>query len=232
MKPFILKSTEPRKSCTCGTMTQTMKVAAAFILALIAIIPQCLSQGTMTFTFNGQPPGTIGSTEGYIESGMTFSTPYGPQAILTVGTGVSGHPDDGTGCLALSSTALLAFSYNTFPGTYFNLVSFDAAGFSVSFPGPVSLEVVGYKGMFGTVTNYFTVDSLLNRRANSLPDFQTFYLGSQFQQVSRVDVLTDLWSLDNVVISGVPEPSTGALLAVGAFLGVGYRRGRRRQPGD
>ena len=77
--------------------------------------------------------------------------------------------------------------------------------------------------MAGTITNYFTVSS---------QTFQTFYLGSSFTNVFQVDVLNASWSLDDIVISGIPEPSTGVLLALGTLLGVGYVRARRMQPGD
>ena len=107
------------------------------------------------------------------------------------------------------------------------MLSFDAAGYNTSLPG-AALEVIGYKSMGVMVTNYLTVDSLADRRANNLSDFQTFYLSSQFQNVYRVDVVTSQWSLDNVVISGVPEPSSCALILLGGMWGLGraWMRGR------
>jgi hypothetical protein len=46
-----------------------------------------------------------------------------------------------------------------------------------------------------------------------------------------VDVLNASWALDNLVIGGVPEPSTGALIALGTACVVGYRRHRHRSGG-
>ena len=209
-------------------MRGVVRAIAPSAITLLGLLAQSYGQGTMTFGFDGQPPGTIGITSGHIEAGMSFWNPSGPQGLATVGPGVSGFAQDGTGYLTAAGGAKLACSFNTFPGTYFNLVSFDAAAFSVNFPGPLSLEVVGYKGMIGTVTNYVPVDSLLSRRANNLPDFQTFYFGSQFQQVFRVDVLTDGWSLDNLVISGVPEPSAGGLIVLAMLCGFGQRWAKTR----
>ena len=180
----------------------------------------------MTFTFNGEPPGYTTPTSGYTESGMNFWTPYGPENLALVGAGVSGTPQDGTAYLQVTAGAKLAFSLTS--GVYFGVVSFDAAGYNTDFPG-ASLEVVGYHPMGATVTNYFTVASFLDRRANSLPDFETFYPDSQFQNVYRVDVLTARWSLDNVVISGVPEPSAGVLILLGTLCGFGWRWGKGKR---
>jgi hypothetical protein len=71
-----------------------------------------------------------------------------------------------------------------------------------------------------TVTSYFTVTSA---------NFQTFQLNSGFQNLYEVEILGDPFSLDNVVISGVPEPSCGALAVLAALcgLGRGWMRGRR-----
>jgi hypothetical protein len=158
---------------------------------------------------------------------MTFWNPYGVENLARIGAGLTGHPDNGTAYLDVAGGARLGFSFNTFPGTYFDLLCFDAAGEYISLPG-ATLVVVGYKGMAGTVTNYFTVASLADRRANSLPDFETFYLDSRFQRVSRVDILTDRWALDNVVIGGVPEPSAAALALLAAACASWFRRLDRR----
>jgi hypothetical protein len=74
--------------------------------------------------------------------------------------------------------------------------------------------------MAGTVTNYFTVSS---------QSFQTFYLDPSFAGVFMVDVLNASWSLDNVVVSGIPEPSAAALALVAGVstLVRGSCRGRR-----
>ena len=204
---------------------KTRMLAPGLVLVWLAV--HCYGQGTMTFTFDGQPPGTIRGYSLYTESGMNFWNPYGPQSVFLVGTGVSGFPDDGTAHLGVPAGGDLAFTLNSV--AYFGLASFDAAGETISSPG-ATLQLVGYTGQGITVTNYFTVDSLAARRASSLPDFQTFHPDSQFQHVYRVDVLTYSWSLDNVVISGVPEPSTGALVVLGTLSALGWARVRRRRP--
>jgi hypothetical protein len=187
----------------------------------------------VTVTFNGTPPGATIPVSGYIESGVTFWNPYNAGNLVLTGAGVSGDPQDGTAYLQVPGGSDLAFTFTS--PTLFNFVSFDAAGANTSFPG-ASLEVIGYYVMSGMVTNYFTVDSFLDRRANNLPDFETLYLSSQFQNVYRVDVFSvssgsfyPPWSLDNVVISGVPEPSCGALVVLATLCGLGraWMRGRR-----
>ena len=198
------------------------------VLALFCLAKHCLGQGTMQVRFEGQPRGTYVTTSSYSESGMMFWNPYGPENLARIGSGLSGAPDNGTAFLDVTGGARLAFTF--FSGAHFNLVSFDAAEETISYPGPITLQIVGYGSMGRTVTNYFTLDTIQDRRASQLPDFQTFYPDSRFANLYQVDIFTDRWSIDNVVISGVPEPSTGALILVGVLCAAGRSRMRNRRP--
>jgi hypothetical protein len=148
--------------------------------------------------------------------------PLTPQRLYLNGGGIPGYPDNGT-CYLENPEGSMQFGFHTFPPTSplvpINLVSFDAAEYD-SF-GPQTLTVVGYLPMAGTVTNYFTVSS---------QTFQTFYLDSSFTGVFKVDILNSSFSLDDVVISGIPEPSAGVLVLLGTLCGLGYARARRRPP--
>jgi hypothetical protein len=159
-------------------------------LVVCCLIGRCQCQGTMMIGFEGAPytgapypqaPGTYITISSYAESEMAFANPYGQENLVLVGSGASSLPDNGTAHLQVSTGAKLSFSLT--PVLPFNLVSFDAAGYGLAFPS-AALQVIGYKvqimGPPVTVTNYFSVDSLSDRRANSLPDFQTFTLDSQF----------------------------------------------------
>ena len=191
-------------------------------LVVLYLVAHCLGQGTTTVTFEGQPRGTVSQGLAfYDESGMRF-TVISPGALFLSGGGIAGYPDDGTGYLEIPDVfvgggGMTLGPNTTFPASApFNLISFDAAVYWDL--GPQTLEVVGYHPMAGTVTEYFAVNS---------QTFQTFNLDSSFADVFRVDFLDARWSLDNIVFSAVPEPSTGALLVVGALCGIGYARVRR-----
>jgi hypothetical protein len=193
----------------------------------VCLIAECQGQGTMTFTFEGQPRGTVSQGMGfYDESGMRFSV-IAPGGIYLSGGGIPGYPDDGTGYLEVPDASPngggggLSFNFN--PNlSLFNLVSFDAAPYDGA--APPTLEVVGYKIQIMeptiTVTNYFTATS---------GNFQTLQLSSSFQNVYEVEILGDPFSLDNVVISGVPEPSCGALAVLAALCGLGRALMRSRR---
>jgi hypothetical protein len=197
---------------------------------------QCHGQGTMQFRFEGQPRGTVAPIGIYIESGMRFWNPYGPNNLTLAGGGVSDRPENGTGYLQVTPGAKLGFGFYTFPGTPFNLLSFDAAEYITGSLGPVSLLVVGYQGMGLTVTNAFTTDGV-NDGTGPLNDFEALHLGPEFVELYHVDVfsqngspLTQGFSVDNVLISGVPEPSTGTLVLLGAACAFGRSRIKRRRP--
>ena len=59
-------------------------------------------------------------------------------------------------------------------------------------------------------------------------DFETFHFGPEFSNLTRVEIPTFGWSLDNLVV--VPEPETWGLILLGAFVAtILSRRGRRRK---
>jgi len=178
----------------------------------------------MTFTFEGAPRGTQEDVGTYYEAGMSFAA-IAPGRVLLCGGGIPDYPDNGTGYLEVpgglpGGIGGLSFGFtNALPSTYFNLQSFDAAEHDGD--GSVTMEVIGNRGMAGYVTNYFSVSS---------QTFQTFHLDSSFDGIFQVEVLNARFSLDNVVISGVPEPSAGALVGLGTLSVVGWSRVRRRRP--
>ena len=159
---------------------------------------------------------------------MRFWNPYGLENLVSAGGGVSGYPENGTTYLQVSSGAKLAFSFTS--GAHFDLVSFNVAGYGIAYPA-ATLQVVGYGNMGLRVTNSFAIDSLASRRASQLPDFQTLSFDSRFTDLYRIDILTDRFSLDNVLLSGVPEPSSGALALLGAACALTLRRAVRRPRG-
>jgi len=199
-------------------------------LALFCLVAPCWGQGTMSFRFEGQPRGTTFTLMEYAQSGMSFRNPYGPQPLVLSGGGMNERPENGTGYLQVTTGAKLVFGFYTFPGTPFSFVSFDAAGYLTNFTSSVALHVIGYKGMNVAVTNDFTVNSILDRRANQLADFETFYLDSRFVDLYRVEILSDRFSIDNVLVSGVPEPSACALVLLGAACAFGRSWIRIRRP--
>jgi hypothetical protein len=197
-------------------------------LALLYLAAHCHGQGTLTVTFDGQPPGSYTSPVGsYSESGVVFTGVQG-NGLAFVGAGLSGYPDNGTGYLQLPGGAGLTFSFT--PLRAFDLISFDAAESVAALPGPVSFRVVGYvsHGQGLTVTNAFTTDGI-NDGTGPLVDFQTFTLDSRFQNIYRVDILGSPFSIDNVMIGAVPEPSAGALVLVGTLCGLGWRWGKGKR---
>jgi hypothetical protein len=198
-------------------------LAAVLVLFLLGVHGWC--QGTMTIGFEGQknPDGH------YYESGIWFGgLNPGPQVLLLMGSGTSGFPGNGTQYLMVPGAIGLEFG-TTF-STLFNLESVDLAENSTSVPGSLTVHVVGYRPQYeiaGTVD--FTTDGI-NDGPGGVQDFQTFSLDSRFQNLWRVQITTSSFSLDNVVISGVPEPSTGALVLLAAACAFGRSWIKRTRP--
>jgi len=209
-------------------MNERAKAIFCF-LALLFLAAHCPGQGTLNFKFEGQTPGTQLQLGTYSESGMQFQV-IAPGGIFLSGGGIAGYPDNGSGYLNMLDGDLGGVRFNFSPLALFNLVSFDAAEWH-SGTGPATLQVIGYKiqimGPIYTVTNYFTLDGI-NDGTGPLQDFETLHLDSSFMNVFQVDIPGVRFAMDNVAISGVPEPSVGALIALATFSGIACSRLRRK----
>jgi hypothetical protein len=115
-------------------------------------------------------------------------------------------PDDGTPYLQTALGDSLAFGYLNRPS--FDLVSVDLAGYSTVVPD-ATIHFVGYRRDGSTITTDVERHGIV---------FQTYTFSSDWSDLTRVEMPTPGWSLDNLVVS-IPEPSNGAL-ALAATLAL------------
>ena len=101
-------------------------------------------------------------------------------------------------------------------GDVFDLVSMQLAEYSTVVPDAVTVHIVGYRHDGTIVTTDVTSDGVIDG-TGPLVDFETFKFDDRFTGLDRVEIPTDGWSLDNLVIA-VPEPASSALLLVGGLL--------------
>ena len=171
-------------------------------------------QGTLRITFDGppvQPPGSAFNVQSYFESGMSFNPLAGSVGFGRVWSDpVPGRPDDGTPYLQAASGQSLMFEFEN--GSAFSLSSIDLAEYSTVVPDAVTVSFIGYHPDGSNVTTSFTTDGVIDG-TGPLKDFQTLNFGSGWTDLTRVEIPTDGWSLDNLVVT-VPEPGLGTLLAL------------------
>ena len=110
-------------------------------------------------------------------------------------------------------------------GSLFGLVSVDLAEYSTVVPDAVTVHFVGYRQDGSTITTDFTTDGIIDG-TGPLADFQTFYFDKEWTGLTRVEIPTFGWSLDNLVVS-IPEPSAVTII----FLGSAILFCSRRRPG-
>lgn len=112
-------------------------------------------------------------------------------------------------------------------GSPFALMSVDLAEYSTVVPNAVTVHFIGYRVDGSIVTQDFTTDGIIDG-TGPIADFQTFHFGPEFSNLSRVEIPTFGWSLDNLVV--VPEPGTWGLILIGAVVAaILFRTRRRRQ---
>ncbi len=112
-------------------------------------------------------------------------------------------------------------------GLPIDLLSVDLAEYSTGFQQPLAVQFVGYKPGGSTVTTNLVTDGIIDG-TGPLADFETFTFGPEFSGLTRVEIPTIGWSLDNLGIR-VPEPGAGALALVGAaVLAVRFRKRKTR----
>jgi hypothetical protein len=204
----------------------TMKAVKVGLCQSVVLVFFCLmtaSWGQTTFepirvTFDGppvQPPGTAFTVQRYYEAGMAF-TPIDPNAPWAgfgrVGRNpVPGRPDDGTAYLQAALGDSLKFSFSN--GSLLNLVAVDLGEYSTVFQAPKTVHFVGYRYDGSVITTDLTTDGIIDG-TGPLTDFETFHFGPEWNGLTRVEIPTFGWSLDNLVVV-IPEPSSGTLLLAG-----------------
>lgn len=188
-----------------------------WFVSLCCVAAQCHGQGTLHITFDGPPvipPGAAYTVTNYYESGMSFSPISGSYGFTRVGAGYPGDPQDGTAYLRAAFTQALMFRFTN--GSAFDLVSVDLAEYSTAFQYPVTVHFVGYRSDGSMVSADVTTDGSIDG-TGPLADFQTFNFQG-WTGLSRVEIPTDGWSLDNLMVTSIPEPASCALLLAGGLL--------------
>jgi len=149
-----------------------------------------------------------------------------PLASVSVGPGggIPQLPENGTAYLQAALSQSLTFSFTN--GVVFGLSSVDLAEYSTVVSNAVTVQFIGHRVDGSTVTGGLTTDGIIDG-TGPLADFQTFQFGPEWSGLSRVEIPTALWSLDNLVVS-IPEPGTWALLILGSVL-AGCRFWKRRR---
>ena len=202
-------------------------------LYIFCAVTHCHGQGTfepLLITFDGppiQPAGTAAIVQRYDEVGVSF-TPIDPSAtgsgFVRCGPATDPRdPENGSGYLQALAGHSLSFSF--IDGSLFDLLSVDLAEYSTVVPDSVTVQFVGYRWDGGTVSTSFTTDGIIDG-TGPLADFETFHFGPEFSGLTRVEIPTFGWSLDNLVVA-VPEPGAWALLLLGGGL-LGVCWGKRR----
>jgi hypothetical protein len=190
------------------------------ILVLLATAA-CRGQGIIQITFDGPPPvapsSQIASTQ-YIESGMIFRpiSSLGSRNFARNGGGIVGFPDNGTAFVQAAFFQSLMF--NSTNSSLFGVASVDLAGYSYILPD-FNVPFVGYRPDGSTMITTFS---------GTGTNFQTFSFPSDFSGFTRVEIPTDSWSLDNLVIQPIPEPSSFALFVLGGTLFIAFKFCRRK----
>jgi hypothetical protein len=156
---------------------------------------------------------------------MVFTPLKGSDGFSRYGPSYPSDPQDGSAFLKAALGDSLGFSFSN--GSLLDLVSIDLAEYSTVAPDAVTVQFIGYHPDGSTVSTSFTTDGIIDG-TGPLADFQTFQFDTKaWSGLTRVEIPTFGWSLDNLVVS-VPEPSCGALLLC-AGLGFGIQRRLKNQ---
>lgn len=180
-----------------------------FASVVVTFDPPLLSHGSVAM-------------DSYTQNGVVFTGSL-PYSFSQTDTGVSGRPDDGTAHLDI-----LRF-YTQFQfqnGGLFNLNQFDVAEYSSVFASSQTIQLTGTKADNSTVSFAFSTDGIFDG-TGPLADFQTIVFPAPFTNLKSVSFGTNAtFTLDNVMLTSVPEPAT-FLWVLGTSLALLSLRSRK-----
>lgn len=167
-------------------------------------------------TFDPPPlqNGQRGETN-YLENGVLFS---GSFAHTSTSAGFATNPSSGYIQLLFGDS--LRFEMQD--SSLFSLDSVDLAEYSSVFLSPKTITFTGFYLDGNSTSQSFDIDGFFG----GLNDFETFSFDSSFMNLSYVEANTIIFSMDNLEINAVPEPST-LLLFSGALAGLVFFRQRK-----
>ncbi len=142
-------------------------------------------------------PGGIAILDDWEDQSMYFT---GPNGFAQYDSGRDRCPDNGTAYLQFTSGPPRTLVFNNVYSIPFTLHSVDLAEYSTFFDEPWTITFTGHKTDGSTVTEQFTVDGVIDG-PGPLADFETFFLGGEFTDLSYVEVPTTRYALDNVVVA-------------------------------
>lgn len=150
--------------------------------------------GTITFDTVFFPGGPVVLSD-LTEGDMLFVTANG---VTHSDIGIPEFPDNGTPFLLLNAGQAPLVISNAL-GEAFSMMSVDLSEYSTAFAMPRSVPFVGYRSDGGTVSRTFNLDGVIDGDG-PIADFETFSFGNDFRDLSYVEVQTDVYCMDNLVL--------------------------------
>jgi len=193
-----------------------MKQLKHFIFILLLGISPSLFAATVTF----DPPPCNTCQFGmsnYDENGVYFSGSFAHYGMST------GYPyNNSTGAINLLYGDYIRIELLN--GGLFSLLSVDLAEYSTVFSGQSRTITFSGKTINNViVTQTFTTDGIVDGIGGQ-DDFESFIFSSQFDNLTYVDINTDLFSMDNLVVQAVPLPAASWLFLSGIILLISSKK--------
>ena len=178
----------------------------------------------------------------YTEHAMTFK-PIESSSTDIIRQGTScGYASDGPARSPCTNDGsphfLLAANKETYQATLnngdaFDLISVELTNYSWApscYTFPLSVTFDGNLMSGGTVSQTFATDAINSSDPyDGINDFETFFFSSDFVNLRSLDIVSSMYSLDNLSFeAAVPEPSSVMLMTVMGVGGWLFRRKLRR----